>query len=88
MRDVVERRKLTPPQIAAQFGINSDKVVHWINTGELRAVNIATRPNGRPRWVVDIDDLAEFEQSRAAVPPTPKPKRRKRAEAGVIQFFK
>jgi hypothetical protein len=55
--------------VAARYGVAVDKVLIWIANGELRAVNIATRPTGRPRWAIGEDDLAEFEQARAAVPP-------------------
>jgi len=87
MANTIQRRKLTPPQIAAQYGINADKVIRWIATGELRAINVATLPDGRPRWMVDVDDLAAFEQRRSAVPQAPKPTRRKRQAVGAIEFY-
>ncbi len=87
MRDAIERRKLTPPQIAAQYGISPDKVVTWITSGELKAFNAATRPTMRPRWLVDVEDLADFERRRAAVAP-PKPQsRRKRASVGMARDY-
>jgi hypothetical protein len=50
----------------------------WIRRGELRAINTAPTPSGRPRFVVTPDSLAEFERSRE-VTALPKPaKRRKR----------
>lgn len=86
MRNTVERRKLTPPQIAAQFGISADKVVAWIRSGELPAMNVATRANGRPRWVVDVDDLSDFERRRAAVV-KPRAKRKRRPAGLVKEYF-
>ena len=81
-----ERTKLTPPQVARRFGISPDKVVRWIRAGELRGVNIATKANGRPRYVVDEADLAVFEQGRTAQPKATAHKRR-RACQNVIPFF-
>jgi hypothetical protein len=79
------RTKLTPPQIAIRYGVSTDKVLAWIRSGELRAMDASTRRGGRPRYLVDVADLAAFEQSRSATPvPTT---RRRRATADVIEFF-
>jgi excisionase family DNA binding protein len=68
-----ERSKLTPPEVARLWGVSPDKVLAWIAGGELRAVNAATRPGGRPRWLIDRADLAAFEAARAARPAAPAP---------------
>ncbi len=79
--------KLTPPEVARRFGVSPDKVLIWIRNGELRAVNVATTPNGCPRFAIDAADLASFEQLRAAqTRPAAAPRRRK-AAAGVIEYF-
>ena len=57
----------TPSDIAASLGINVSKVLGLIHSGELKATNVASRPNGLPRWRVSDPDLAEFKASRAAV---------------------
>ena len=73
------RIKITPPMLAKRYGIHPDKVLTWINNGELRAFNAATAKDGRPRYLIDEDDVAAFEQSRSTVQtPTPKPAPRKR----------
>jgi excisionase family DNA binding protein len=56
--------KLTPRQIARRWGISPSKVVRWIQSGELRAIDGSTARAKRPRYLVDIQDLAEFERSR------------------------
>lgn len=69
------RSKLTPPQIAQRWGIGTGKVEGWIRAGELRAIDASARRGGRPRYLVDVRDLAEFEERRAVVPhakPCPK----------------
>lgn len=80
-------RKLSPREVAALFGISPDKVLAWIHSGELQAVNVATRPGGRPRWRIDQADLMAFEQRRAATPPAPICRVRRKKQSGIIDFF-
>ena len=61
------RTKLTPPAIASQWGIDVAKVLSWIRSGELPAIDASTKRGGRPRFLVDVSDLLIFEQSRASV---------------------
>jgi excisionase family DNA binding protein len=80
--------KLTPPQVAERYGISADKVLGWIHSGELRAINVAAKVSGRPRYRIDVADLLVFEQKRAAVPTTlSKGQRRRKPQADVIAFF-
>jgi excisionase family DNA binding protein len=39
----------TPPEIARRLGVGPEKVLAWIRSGELAAVNLATTRHGRPR---------------------------------------
>jgi len=79
---------LTVSQLAKRYHVSPDKIRNWIRKGELRALNVASRLCGRPRFVVTADSLAEFERGReAATPDAPKPKRRRRRPAGFIDFF-
>jgi len=80
------KTKLTPPELAKLWGIDVQKVLHWIRSGELRAINAATDRNGRPRYLIDISDIAIFETARAVTPPTPRARRR-RTDPDVIEFF-
>lgn len=81
-----KRTKLSPPQLAAQWGVDVHKVVGWIRSGELRAINLATDRNGRPRYAIDQADIAVFEASRAVTPPAPRPRRR-RKDPQIHEFF-
>lgn len=74
-----DSRFLTPPQIAARYGIKPEKVLRWIANGELVAVNIAERSTGRPRWRVSEEALQAFERRRSSRP-EPKPTRKSRLE--------
>jgi excisionase family DNA binding protein len=66
-----------PREVAAYLRVSQDKVLHWIRSGEMRAINTATNLCGKPRWSVTAEALAEFEKRRSSEPP-PKPERRRR----------
>lgn len=84
----ISRRKITPPQFAQRYGIAPEKVLHWIGTGELQAINVATRPDQRPRYLIDEAAIEEFERARAVVPPAPSPRKpRRRSAAAVREYF-
>ena len=85
----IARRKYTPPQIAGMFGIDVMKVIAWIKSGELKAIDASTRRGERPRYLVDVADLETFEQARAVVPPPPRAERRKAPPrpAGYVRYF-
>lgn len=78
----IEKRKLTPPEVARLWGITGDKVIRFIRAGELRAINAASPGrNRRPRYLIDVDDLADFERRREAGP-APKPLRKRKQQPG------
>lgn len=77
---------LTPPRVAQHFGVSADKVRAWITSGQLDAIDVSTRPGGRPRWRISEANLLEFEARRAATPP-PKPKRRRRRDPAITEYF-
>jgi hypothetical protein len=79
---------LTVADVARRYRVGEDKVRSWINRGELRAINTATVLCGKPRWVIQPEDLAAFERGRAGGPP-PTPRRRRRpAEKDHFPEFK
>jgi hypothetical protein len=82
----VSIKALTPPQLARLLGIDSSKVLAWIRSGQIDAINIATRPDGRPRWVITPDAYATFRNRRSSRP-VPPPTRRRRKDPAVIQYF-
>lgn len=59
---------LTPPQLAKQLGVQAEKVLGWIRSGELRAVNVAERASRRPRWRISAEAMEEIFRRREAVP--------------------
>ena len=71
------RQKLTPPKIAEMWGISPHKVIGWIESGQLPAINAALTLKSQPRYLVNVSDLENFEQSRRVVPPQPRARRSK-----------
>jgi excisionase family DNA binding protein len=88
MSQPIEPRKLTPPQLARRLGVGPDKVLNWIRTGELRAINGAAKPNGRPRYLIDKADVEAFEAKRQVRPERPSPARvHHRQPPDTLEFF-
>lgn len=80
------RRCYTPPTLAQHWGVAPEKIIAWIRRGELRAANITSDPHGRPRYIIRPEWVDEFLASRQPVPPTPRPKRRRKS-AAEVDFF-
>jgi hypothetical protein len=81
--------KITPRALARRYRVSPDKILAWIRSGELRAVNIATKPGGRPRYAIDEADVAAFEERRTAVQPNKTGRRLKggKGDQQVIRFY-
>jgi hypothetical protein len=59
----------------------------FIRSGELKAINAATPGcNLRPRYLIDADDMADFERRRT-VGPTPKLPPRQRREKAAHDYY-
>ena len=70
-RPPVIGRYMTPRQVADILGVNCTKVGHFIDSGELSAINVAAKRNGRPRWKISPESLKQFEASRSNSKPAP-----------------
>jgi excisionase family DNA binding protein len=55
---------MTIPETAAELRCHRDTVYELINTRQLKAVDIATKPGSRPKTRVRRDDLIRFIESR------------------------
>jgi excisionase family DNA binding protein len=79
---------LTVRDLSDRYAVTEHTVLAWIRSGELRAVNVGRRiGTKKPRWRVTQEALDAFELARTPTPLPPRTRRRKRAEAGVIQFY-
>lgn len=72
------KTKMTPPQLARRWGVSPDKIVFFILTGELRAIDASLKRGTKPRYLIDVADVEAFEAARTVVPAV-KPAGRKNA---------
>jgi len=78
----VDESALTPPQAAKLLKVSPDKVLNWIRSGELRAVNVS---GGRPKYRIAREDLQAF-TNRRTPQPRPKPKRVRSSWTGKTYY--
>ena len=88
MSKITEEQKfLTPPQVAEYLGVSHIKILRFIISGELPAIDLASNRGGRPRWHVSREDLDDFLKRRASTPPLPPIRKRRKRNDGVISFY-
>ena len=79
---------MTPPQLATRWGVAAEKVLALIHSGQLKAVNLAVDPRGRPRFRIYLREVDRFEEMRATKPPISKQRRRRRIpETAGKEYF-
>ena len=84
------RIKRSIGEIAMRWGVANRKVRGFIDSGELKAMNIASSTKVRPVLVVDIADLEAFERKRQAIPTGDRQatqRVRRQRQTGVTNFF-
>ncbi|MAT13771.1 MAG: DNA-binding protein [Planctomyces sp.] len=78
----------TPPELAQLWGVKPEKVIAWIRSGELRALDFSTNAGvGRPRYRICENDALAFELLREVHVPTRSRKRARPRGEDVIEFF-
>ena len=65
-----------PKELQARWRCGDNKVRDFIQSGALKAINLATASSKLPRYLVPEWAVLEFEASRMAVPEQPKRPRR------------
>ena len=82
-------RAHTVREVAERYAVTGHTVLRWINSGELRAINVGRLPGSKkPRWRVTQEALEVFEIGRMPSPPTPRTRRRRAADNDVVEFYK
>jgi hypothetical protein len=82
-----ETMTLTPPQLARRWGVAADKVLDLLRSGQLRGVNLAVDPKGRPRYRIYLSEIERFEEARSTKPPLPKQQRRRQPATAGKEYF-
>lgn len=80
-------RWITPNELARRWGVNGDKILQFIRSGELKAANFATRLDGKPRYKIAPSEVIRFETARTVQPPAPKTPRRRKAATKERTWF-
>ena len=81
-----EARYWTPPRLAKLWGVKTQKVLGFIRSGQLVAINLG-EGKLRPRWKIAPSAIEQFEAARTSRPAVKPAARRRRADPSVIQFF-
>jgi hypothetical protein len=66
--------------------VSEGRVLDWIRAGKLRAIDVSEGAGKKHRWRISPESLAEFEASRAVVPPV-KPARRRAKSGWQYKYF-
>jgi hypothetical protein len=85
--DAPARTKYTPPELAALWGVAPEKIIAFITSGELRAIDASTRRGGRPRYLIDVKDVADFERRRSVQVPARPARRRRQSPEESGDYF-
>ena len=80
---------MTVKDVAERFGVKEHAVLLWINSGELKAIDVRRHmtTGERPRWRISEAALQAFEELRTKPLPPERTERRKRS-AEVVEFYK
>jgi hypothetical protein len=82
--DATAGRGLTITDVARRYRVRRSKVLGWVRSGQLAAVNTAGAL-ARPRYIVLPESLTTFERRRTATPNKRAPRRRRQRVA--IDYF-
>lgn len=83
----VQNPFLTIAQAAERMVVAPGKILGWIASGELAAVDISAARNQRPRWRIDPSEWDRFVTSRMSTPRIAKPTKANRPKQKVTQYI-
>lgn len=78
---------LTVAQVADRLGVAPGKVLGWVGSGELSAIDTSAARNQRPRWRIDPAEFERFLAGRRSTPPAKPARQNRRKLANVIEFI-
>jgi hypothetical protein len=75
-------------EVAARYAVDDKRVIAWIRSGELRAIDVSEGSGRKARWRIKPEWLAEFEAAREAkTSPSPRPSRRAAKSGWQFTYF-
>jgi hypothetical protein len=78
----------TPPQLAKEWGVDADKILGWIRSGQSIAINMVTTTGGRPRYRISAEEAQAFQKRRSsASPPQSSPRTKPSKDDDTIEFY-
>jgi hypothetical protein len=72
--------------VAARLLVDEHRVLAWIRSGKLLALDVSAGDGKKARWRIRPEDLAELEALLTTVPPA-KPARRKSKSGWQYSYF-
>jgi hypothetical protein len=72
--------------VAGRSCVTVGRVLSWIKSGKLRALDVSEGDGKRARWRITPEALAEFEATRTFTP-APRTRRRRSASGWQFQYF-
>jgi excisionase family DNA binding protein len=79
-----DRQKITPAQLAKRWGVDVKKVLGWIHSGKLRAIDVSN--GSRPRFKIDEADIEDFDR-RKTWRPERSVEKRQRIQRNILQLI-
>jgi excisionase family DNA binding protein len=86
-----KRRWLTVREVADKFCVSRDTVGRWIRAGLLPAIDVSfnCRPGShRPSWRINSENLDNFVEARANIPPAPSRAKPRHKQTDIVEFIK
>jgi hypothetical protein len=79
-------RSFLVKEVAALYVVTGGRVLNWIKSGQLRAIDVSEGTGKKHRWRITPEALAEFEATRTVIP-LPRPGRRRAKSGWTYQYF-
>jgi excisionase family DNA binding protein len=76
----------TVAEVAKRLSVQDDVILGHIRSGRLAAVNVGLGSR-RPRWRISTESLEQFLALRTSVGQPEKPRRRRKRQEVVTEFF-
>jgi uncharacterized protein YjcR len=79
-------RGYTVREISQRYRVSPERVRKWIESGQLRAIN-RREPGKRQSFVVLLEALTAFEQTREVAPTSPPNRQQRRKKTSQVDYY-